>query len=131
MAKKTKTNLPKGKDIVVFLKPGTAAEKSLKFLLPEEKTGKSVLIDSIIKYGLWLKEEDGITRYGLRIQERLRTEMTNKYGISVNGRSVSPDEPLAEHLKEKTTTAGRKYLEAQVIVASRQEGAGNIEYLME
>lgn len=116
---------PENFPVVVKIKPGTAAEKSLRILLPEDRKRDS--IGSVVEYALRLREEDGINREELRIQERVRTEMSNSYGLSVNGEAVKGREQILDFLQERETSAGKPYLEAEVIVASRQEGAfGNI-----
>ncbi|RMF56038.1 hypothetical protein D6745_00430, partial [Candidatus Woesearchaeota archaeon] len=82
----------------------------------------------IVAYAMQLGEEDGIRREGLRIQERIGVEMRNKYGISVNGQAVRGEEKLSDYLRDATSASGRNYLEAEIIVAARQEGASPLEY---
>lgn len=117
------TDLP----VVVKIKPGTAAEKSMRFILPEEMVGKS--ITSVVGYALGLKEEDGFNREFTRIQERVGTEMSGKYGLSVNGQAVDGKGQLSSFLIKVHSPSGKEYLEAEIIVAARQEGANLESYL--
>jgi len=119
MAKTTGNDLP----VLVLLKPGTSAEKALTFKLPKNLDNSETSVDRVIEYGMTLREQDGIKREGLRIQERIRTERTGKYGISVNGKGSYGSEPLAPYLKTDKTPAGKDYHKAEIIVAARQEGA--------
>ncbi len=99
----------------------------MRFVLPEEYQGPSVSLQTVVQYGLGLKEADGLKREALRIKERIKVEMRGKHGISVNGRSVSPQDYLKLYLKEAQSPAGTPYLEANIIVAARQEGAHGLE----
>lgn len=123
--KSEKPTFHKNDIVIVKVKPGTAAEKSMKFRLPDNLADGSV--DSIIKYAINLREEDGLKREDTRIQERVEIEMQNRYGISVNGQAVDGKASISELLKEAATAGGIRYLEAEIIIASRQEGAG-LEY---
>ena len=116
------------KPIIVKIKPGTAAEKSMRFLLPEDAAGDSV--DSVIKYALELREEDGIKREGLRIQDKIGIEMKDKYGITVNGEAIKGRYSLSNYLKEAKSVSGKQYLEAEIIIAAKQEGAGKLESIL-
>lgn len=118
----TDTGLP----VLVRIRPGTAAEKSMRFLLPEDKAEEPVT--SIVQYALGLKEEDGLNREFLRIQERIQKEMGKEYGVSINGQAISGNEKISTFLRKATSTAGKEYLEAEIIVAARQEGA-SLEHL--
>ncbi len=111
--------------VVIKIRPGTAAEKALRVLLPSDRAKDSV--GSVVEYALRLQEEDGVTREGTRIQDRIRTEMKDKYGLSVNGQGIKGRESLIGYLRENQTDASRKYLEAEIIVASREEGALDLE----
>ncbi|MBU1198640.1 MAG: hypothetical protein KKF46_01735 [Nanoarchaeota archaeon] len=117
------------KPVIVRVKPGTAAEKSLRFLLPDHMADMS--IDKIVSHALELGEEDGFTREQLRYQDKIRIEMKDKYGISVNGQAIKGTEKITDYLRDATSTAGREYLEAEIIVAARQEGAKkSIDYML-
>ena len=125
---KTKAEKKAEKDIantpiVIGLRPGTAAEKSLTFTLPEAVYNDSTRVKDVIEYGLRLTEDAGLRREGIRIQERLGTEMRNNYGVSANSMSIDPETKLSLVLENKMSPSGKKYREAQIIVASRQEGA--------
>ena len=116
------------KPIIIKIKPGTAAEKSMRFLLPYDQKEDSV--DNVVRYALGLQEEDGIKREGLRIQERIGTEMKDKYGITVNGEAIKGTNKLSDYFKEERSTSGKQYLEAEIIIAGKQEGAGKLESML-
>lgn len=116
------------KPIIIKIKPGTAAEKSMRFLLPTDYVEDSV--DNVVKYALGLQEEDGIKREGLRIQGKIGTEMNDKYGITVNGEAIKGINRLSDYLKEAQSTSGKQYLEAEIIIAAKQEGAGKLESML-
>jgi hypothetical protein len=107
--------------IVVKIRPGTAAEKSMRFVLPSQMRSSS--IDQVVQYARGLKEEAGLTRESQRIQERIGIEMGDKYGLSINGQGVNGRESLADYLQNQTSPGGITYEEAEIIVAARQEGA--------
>ena len=114
---------------IVKIKPGSAAEKSLKFKLPESLQGGS--IEQIVRYGLGLSEEDGLTRNALRIQENVVKEMKDKYGMTVNGNGVKTNESIEKYAGNyQTSGTGTRYAEIEIIVAARQEGANGLEHLM-
>ncbi len=116
-----KGGLPK----IVKIKPGTASEKSIKFVLPEGMENKS--IKDVVNYALGLKD---INRNEERIQQRIGVEMKDKYGVAVNGHALEPQTPIGKYFREEKTTAGTQYLEAEIIVAARQEGARGLEYIL-
>ncbi|MDO8556370.1 MAG: hypothetical protein Q7R96_04330 [Nanoarchaeota archaeon] len=109
--------------VYIKLRPGTSAEKSVRFLLPQEMLDQTV--ERIIAYGLGLTEKDGLKREELRVQERLRTEMRGQYGIAVNGNAMTRTSSIAEYLIDDMLPAPHhtKYRKADIIVAARQEGA--------
>ncbi|MBI5148986.1 hypothetical protein HZA33_04875 [Candidatus Pacearchaeota archaeon] len=125
---KAKNAPVEAKPVIVRLKPGTAAEKSMKFQLPKEKLGSSV--EEIVTYALGLGEDDGIKREDLRIAERVKKEMAGKYGISINGEAVDGKKArIRDYLQERASKETKfQYLEAQIIVAARQEGANSLVY---
>ena len=125
-AKKTKDVAVEEIPTIVKIKPGTAAEKSIRFKLPNQLVNGS--IDSVINHALGLAEEDGITKDELRYIERIKTEMRNKYGILVNNQAVDGKGKLSQYLRETESPGGRRYFEAQIIVAARQEGANSLDY---
>lgn len=108
--------------IVVKIKPGTAAEKSMKFVLPENMLEQSVR--DVITYSKGLGIEEGLKREDSRIQERLGVEMKAEYGISVNGVAIKGDEKIGDYIKDAATAAGTKYKQVEIIIASKQQGAG-------
>lgn len=114
-----------GTPVIVFLKPGTAAEKAVKFRLPEDSLDRSV--KEVLEYGLGLTEEDGVKREGLRVQEKIKLEMHDQYGVSVNGNAVKGtelDESVTKYLVEETSPqTGRAYKKLEIVVAGRQSGA--------
>lgn len=116
------------KPAIIKLRPGTAAEKSMKFQLPKEQAKGS--IDQVVNYALGLTEADGLTREYLRIAERVKVEMKEKYGISVNGMALEDSKKanIVDYLQDKKTEKGLEYLEAEIIVAARQEGAKSLIY---
>jgi hypothetical protein len=111
--------------VIVKIKPGTAAEKSLRVLLPADRVRDS--IGSVLEYSLRLREEDGVSREGIRIQDRIKTEMKGQYTLTVNSQSIKDREQLLGYLKEDLTEANRRYLGAEIIVASKEEGALGLE----
>ena len=113
--------------VIILLKPGAAAEKSLKFPLPAELQGESVGARSIISYGLGLTQQDGLTRDGLRVRDRIRTEMNGRYGIAVNGTPVNEEQNIVPYLREEKTTGKKVYLKGEIIIAARQEGADGLD----
>ena len=108
--------------LIVKIKPGTAAEKSMKFRLPASYATRPV--EEIVKYALGLKDDDGLKREDIRVQDRVKVEMKDKYGVSVNGTSIKGSEKIGDYFKAAKTGKGTDYLEAEIIIASRQEGAG-------
>ncbi|MBI4143668.1 hypothetical protein HY486_00275 [Candidatus Woesearchaeota archaeon] len=114
---------------VLKIKPGTAAEKSMKILVPEEL--RTANIDRILAYAKGLtQEEGGLKREDVQIQERLATEMAGKYGITADGEAVDGKTTIDTFFKEVDTPNGTKVMVAEIIVAARQEGAKNIEYCL-
>ena len=111
------------KPVLVRVKPGTAAEKSMMFVLPSELGLNGLTIDKVVTYALHLREEDGVARDTLRIQERIHVEMKEKYGVIVNGIAIPGPANLVQYLQERLSPAGKQYLEAEIIIAARQEGA--------
>ena len=108
--------------IVVRLKPGTSAEKALKVILPAGLANQT--IDQVIRHVMGLGEENGLKRDDLRIKGRIQDEMGNRPGYSINGKAVLGNEQLAPYLQEGATARDQtRYLEAEIVVAARQEGA--------
>ncbi len=116
------------KPIIIKIKPGTAAEKSMRFLLPYDQIGDP--IDNVVKYALGLQEEDGIKREGLRIQEKIGIEMKDKYGVTINGEAIKGTNKLSDYIKDAKSVSGKKYLEAEIIIAAKQEGAVKLENML-
>ena len=119
-------------DTIVKIKPGTSAEKSFEIVIPAEQSdilNKSV--EEIVQYGLRMTEDDGLSPKDLRIQDRIKQEMKNQYGFTVNGLSAQRREDISKYLRERDSIAtGKKYNYAEIIVASRQTGGKGLDYLV-
>jgi len=141
--KKTKTKTTKTprksaketeKPIILYVRPGSTAEKLLKIVLPN-KMEQCSNIDAI-EYVLNLKGKDfpnlkdneGRKRYA-RIQERIRNEMAKEYTITINGVGARPQEPLSKYLVDDTSPKQTKVRIGDIVVASGQSGMGfGLEY---
>lgn|SRR3989338_7703971 len=106
---------------LVEVQPGSAAEKPLRFKLPESLSGKS--IEDVIKYGT---NDANLPRQGQRIAETIKTEMRGDYGITVNGAGVTGTELIDSYFIEQQKE-GTNYLGVSIVVASKQTG-GNSMY---
>jgi len=101
---------------VIKIKPGTASEKSIKLILPEDKYNTG--LNQIIRYAL----SEQSNRGDERIADRIRAEMGNAYGITVNSNKVEGSQSIGKLFTKKQTNSGIDYLEAEIIVAADQEG---------
>lgn len=101
---------------VVRIKPGTSSEKSVKVILPEELYDASV--DKVLGYvmGEDLKRKDE------RIAERIKNEMKGQYGMTINASPAKGDEMIKGYFVQRETPNGIQYLEAEIIIAAKQEG---------
>ena len=113
---------------VVTVRPGSAAVKPLRFVLPEDKLTGS--IDAVLKYGL---NDVTHARAAARLVESVNGEMKGQYGITVNDTAVIGADPIRQYFTERTAGAGdaaQTYLGVDIIVASKQTGgmySGGIE----
>ncbi len=101
---------------VVRIKPGTANEKSVKVVLPENLNNAS--IDDVIKYAI----TGELRRSDQRIAERVRNEMLNEYGMTVNANPAKGTEKIGEYFVRKKTPGGIEFDEVEVVIAAKQEG---------
>jgi len=110
---KVDAELPK----VIKIKPGSSSEKSVKLILP--KTLEDASINEVISYAL---NNPDIKRKDIRIADRVRVEMESNYGIIVNENTVKGSEKISNYFTPKKSQSGLEYEEAEIIVASEQEG---------
>ena len=101
---------------VVRIKPGTANEKSVKVVLPDTLQNGS--IDDVIKYAI----TGELRRSDQRIAERVRNEMLNEYGMTVNAGPAKGNEKVADYFVRKTTPGGIAFDEVEIVIAAKQEG---------
>ena len=100
---------------IVSIRPGSSARVPLRFRLPAEELGKSVL--AIIRYGLDMNH----ARSAQEIADSVRREMRGQYGINVNNRTVLPADK-GKPLFERAVKDGITYMSLDTIVASKQTG---------
>ncbi|MBI4441023.1 hypothetical protein HY639_02545 [Candidatus Woesearchaeota archaeon] len=100
---------------IVAIRPGSAAEKALRFVLPADKLGQTLL--DVIQYGLGLNHP----RAGQRIAETIKNEMAKQYGVTVNDAAAKPEAPVKDYFTERTIE-GQTYQGADITVASKQTG---------
>lgn len=107
---------------VVLIKPGSAAEKSVKTILPQGL--ENAPIEKIIEH--CLGRGDLQTSYA-RIAERIRTEMKGgQYGITVNETTVKGDEQIGPYFVEESMPDGTAYKKVEIIIANKQEGGPDL-----
>ena len=110
---KVQAELPR----VIKIKPGSSSEKSVKLILPDELADAT--IDQVIKYAV---NEPELTRKNARIADRIKVEMREAYGVTVNDEPAKGSQKLADYLVAKKSQSGLNYKEAEIIVAQDQEG---------
>ena len=119
-------------NIVVTLRPGTAADKSIKYIVPAELAARNPTVEEIVQFSLKRTAKDGASRDDLRLAERVNTEMAGdaRYGVTINGIGVrdAKKECLSAYLVDAKSPKGKPYKKADIIVAARQSGATGLEY---
>ena len=103
---------------VVRIKPGTAKEKSIKVILPQDMNG--VTIEGVINYVL----KSDLKRKDERIAERVKNEMKGEYGygITVNSNPAQGNEKIEDYFVNKQTEGGIDYKELEIVVAAEEDG---------
>ena len=118
------TNQP---NYVISIRPGSAAEKGVRINVPQEFVGVKTM-EEIISYVI--DPARNLPRNKVRLAEHVRVELTRTttYSININERAVAKKDLLTEKdFAPKKYQAGdneKTYLEAEVIVASKQDQGG-------
>ena len=111
---------------VVKVRPGSANHAFIARVVPAEMADKP--LTEIVKY---VMDKDDMTQDSIQVAGRVKTEMGGDFGMTVNGTVVKGKEAGNDYFVQKVSNQGVKYLEMEVIVASKQEGGfrvGGIEY---
>ena len=111
---------------IVTIRPGSAAEKPLRFALPGNYLQRNV--EDVVQYGI---ENPGNTRAAQDIAATIQREMGKDYGITANDNAVSKTTGVGGLFTDRTAPDGKTmYKGVDFTVASKQTG-GSIDSVVD